>query len=542
MREVLLILLATLSLSFAQSPAEYELLKKFRETKDVGTGLFLLENYPDAVFEDELRVELALVLLERGERGRARRVLEKVNLDNVRDTYGRDVLRLWRELSLNPKQLLLRFPELSTHLLGEVDLTPGEEDRVFGRLIRKRRFEEVLRFSKSCFYRGLALYRMRRYRESINELERCEDERSGTYVLLSYAKLKDLEGAARFVRRRDDPGLYFRLGRILLNSGRYAEARRFFLFSGPDSRGYFYAGIVDFIEGRFLLAYENFSEAEKFAKGNVERARIYFWKAKALSKLGINDLAGYYLRLASKMAGFYSAVARKHLGMKVHEEVRLLYPEVNTGFADRLISIKEMGFTHYMRLEAFRNLDRFTPADVLKISRVDPYVAIKVAVRAFGANSDVYKAVAFPTPFEEVVRRASSRFRVDRALIYAVMRQESLFNERAVSSSDARGLMQLIDRTAEWQARRLGIKLKDVFDVETNVMLGTAYLRYLLDLWKGDLVKAVASYNAGQGAVSRWIDYEDDFLFIETIPYTETRNYVKKVLWYYYVYSEKLSK
>ena len=539
---ILFVLFLLTGLVYAQNPIEYELLKKFLETRDVGTGLFLLENYPNAVFEDELRVELALVFLERGERERARRILEKVNLDNVRDSYGGKVLKLWRELSLDPRPLLLRFPELSTYLLGEVDLTAEEEERVFGRLIRKRKFEEVLRFSRNCFYRGLALYRMRRYRESIRELERCEDGRSGTYVLLSYAKLKDLEGAGRFVRRKDDPELYFRLGRILLNSGRYAEARKFFLFSGPNSRSYFYAGIVDFIEGRYLLAYESFSEAEKFARGNVERARIYFWKAKALSKLGVGNLAGHYLRLASNMAGFYAAVARKHLGMRVHEKVRLLYPEVNTRFADRLISIKNMGFTHYMRLEAFRNLDKFTPADVLKVARVDPYVAIKVAVRAFGANSDVYKAVAFPTPFEEVVRRASSRFKVDRALIYAVMRQESLFNERAVSSSDAKGLMQLIDRTAKWQAKKLGITLRDVYDVETNVMLGTAYLRYLLDLWKGDLVKAIASYNAGQGAVSKWINYEDDFLFIETIPYTETRNYVKKVLWYYYIYSEKLSK
>ena len=542
MSGLLLTILLFVCISLAQNPVEYELLKKFRKTKDVGIALFLLENYPEAVFEDELRIDLASILLEGGEKERARKVLAKVDLENLRDEYGDKTLKLWKALGLDPKPFVLRFPELVTDMLDRVELTPEEEDKVFSRLIRKRKLQEALRHSKSCFYRGLALYRMRKYEESLEELKECKDKRSAIYALLSYVRLKDLEGAERFVRSKDDPELYFRLGWIFLSLGMYPEARKYFLFSGPDSRSYFYAGVVDFIKGRYLLAYEGFSEAEKFARGNIERARIYFWKAKVSAKLGFEDLSDHYLRLTSEMAGFYSAVARRFLGKGVYEKVDLSYPETNTELADRLITIRKLGFPHYMRLEAFNSLDKFTPADVLKLVKVDPYVAIKVAVRAFGANSDVYKAVAFPTPFEEIVRRVSKKFGVERALIYAVMRQESLFNERALSSSEAKGLMQLIDRTAEWQARRLRIKLEDVYDVETNITLGTAYLRYLLDLWKGDLVKAVASYNAGQGAVGKWIDYEDDFLFIETIPYSETRDYVRKVLWYYYVYSEKLSK
>ncbi len=538
--KVLFLLLFILGLAFAEGPVEYELLKKFRETRDTGTALFLLGNYPEAVFVDELRIELASLLFERGEKDLARSVLEKANLENVRDEYGKEASKLWRELGIDPKPLVLRFPELSTDLLREVRLGPEEEEKVFTRLIRKRRFEEVLELSENCFFRGTALYRLKRYRESLEELESCPDERSKTYILLDYLRLKDLKGAEEFVRRRDDRELYFKYGWVLLSLGDYSRARKYILFSGPDSRSFFYAGVVDFIKGKYLLAYENFSEAERFAKGNIDRARIYFWKAKALGKLGFEEISLYYIRRASDMAGFYSAVARRYLGEDVHEEIDLRYPQSDTQVADRLIAIKRLGFPYYMRLEAFKSVDKFTPADVLKIVKVDPYVAIKIAVRAFGANSDVYRAVAFPTPFEEVVRRASKRFGVDRALIYAVMRQESLFNYRALSSSEAKGLMQLIDSTARWKAKRLGIELKDIYDVETNVTLGTAYLRYLLDLWDGDLVKAIASYNAGQGAVSNWIDYEDDFLFIETIPYDETREYVKKVLWYYYVYSDKL--
>lgn len=540
--KLLVLLFVFLAHSLAGELLEYKLLKEFRTTKDVKTAFFLLKNYPDAVFVDELRVELASLLISRGEIDLAKSVAEKVDLRNVRDEYGKEVSKLWRKLDLDPKPLVLRFPELSLDMLEVIHLTPEEEERVLKRLIRKKKFEYVLKLSTNCFLRGMALYKMKKYRDSLTELNECTDERASMYVLLNYLRLKDLKSAEEFVKKANSRNLYFRLGSELLSLGYYRKARRFFLLSGSDSRSFFYAGIVDFIRGKYLLSYEGFSEAERLARGNEEKAKVYFWKAKVLEKLGAKELSLHYLGLASRMGGFYSAVAKTYLGDDVYEEPDLQYTRLDTHIANRLISIKKLGFLHYMRLEALKNTEEFTPADVIMIARVDPYIAIKVAVRAFGTGSEVYRAVAFPTPFEDIVRRASNRFGVDRALIYAVMRQESLFNERAISRSDAKGLMQLIDSTARWKAERLGIELKDIYDAEINITLGTAYLKYLLDLWEGDLVKAIASYNAGQGAVGSWIDYDDDFVFIETIPYTETRRYVKKVLWYYYVYSEKLSK
>ncbi len=99
-----------------------------------------------------------------------------------------------------------------------------------------------------------------------------------------------------------------------------------------------------------------------------------------------------------------------------------------------------------------------------------------------------------------------------------------------------------MDFTARWISERIGYKYSDVFEPRTNILLGTAYLSFLMDFWDGGLVRVVASYNAGQGAVSRWHEYDDEYLFIETIPYNETRKYVRKVLWFYYVYREILSR
>ncbi len=530
-------------IAFAQVPLEYRLLKKFRETGDTGTALFILNNYPEAVFIGELKVELSEILFKKGDTSRAKRMLEDIDLSKVRDEYGKRVMALWKKLTLPPKKLVLRFPELAREYISEVQLTSEERETVLKRLLRKGFYEDVLKFSGNfCLYKGIALQRLGRYEESLEVLKNCEDERSEVYALISYIKMDDLKGAERYVRWKDKGKLYFLLGWEFLKRGYYRKARRYISLSGFNYRRYFYIGLIDYIRGNFLLAYENFSEAERYVKGNRDKAQVYFWKFKVLKKLGFDELAYNYLKKSADLTGFYSAVARIYLGKRVYENPDYTFFDEREGrLAKELIAIKNLGFLYYMRLEAFKKVEKFTPEDIAYLVNADPYVAIKVAVKKFGVNSNIYKTVAFPIPFRSVVNRISDAHRIDPALIYAIMRQESLFDPIAISRSDAKGLMQLLDRTAQWTAKRTGYKLNNVFDVETNIYLGTAFLRYLLDLWKGDLVRAIASYNAGQGAVSRWIDYRDDYVFIETIPFNETRNYVKRVLWFYYIYREKLS-
>lgn len=526
-------------LSFAV-PHEYRLLKKFMETKDVGTALFLLDNYPGAVFSQELKIELAKVLLERGERKRARELLRSVRLERVGDEYGELVVFLWRETGLDPKPVVLRFPELSIPLIGSVSLSREEEEKVLGRLLGKRMYPEVLEISKNCYFRGAALYKLGRYEEALRELSVCGDERGELFLLLTYLKLGDTKSAESFAKKRDKRELYFKLARAFFHRGELSKAKRYFLYSGESFRSYFYIGLIEFIEKKYRLAYESFSQAEKLARGNVERGRALFWKFKTLRELGQEDLALYYLKESSKTVGFYSVVAKKLLGEKAHESVNLSFPLSPSPLADRLIGIRRLGFYRYARLEAFERAQEFTPSDILKLLEVDPHISIRVAARVFGMNSDIYRAVSFPLPFRTKVFEAAGRFGIDPALLYAVMKQESLFDERALSRAGAKGLMQLMDETALWIARKTGLEVSSVYDPDTNISLGAAYLRYLLDLWKGDLVKAIASYNAGQGNVRRWRDYEDKYLFIESIPFDETRRYVRRVLWFYYIYSELL--
>ena len=540
---VLLILLIVPFLVPAKPPVEYELLRRFLDTRDVYTAYFLLDRFRDAVFVDELRIELAWDLLKRGDREEALRVAKHVNLERVRDLYASKVYDIWTNLPLDPKPFLLRFPEKAIHLLGRVKITEEEKEKVLSRLITKKLYREVIRFSgDNCFYKTVALYRLGRYREAVKLARECKDRRSWRYGVISLIRLGDLGGAKRFAIRKDDPDLYFLIGWEFLMRGDLKKARRFIDMSGENLRRYFYSALVRYVEGRYRLAYEILSEGEKVARGSIDRARIYFWKFKVLKAMGDDVMAHYYLAKAAEEEGFYGAVAKRILGEKVHRGSAIRARDGDPPlWLSRLIRIAEAGFPYYLRLEILKMEGQISPWDLPLISRLDPHAAIRIAARRFGVGSEVYRAVAFPTPYREIVRRAAKRFGVDEALVYAIIRQESLFDPFIVSRSDAKGLMQLIDPTARWIARRIGIVPKDIFDPETNVTLGVAYLSYLMEMWNGDMLRVLASYNAGPNAVGSWRRIEDDFLFIELIPYGETRKYVKRVLWYYYVYKEILS-
>jgi soluble lytic murein transglycosylase len=150
--------------------------------------------------------------------------------------------------------------------------------------------------------------------------------------------------------------------------------------------------------------------------------------------------------------------------------------------------------------------------------------------------------LAYPRPFEEEVLAAAGAHGVPVQLIYAVMRQESAFNPRAMSPRQARGLMQMIRSTALRMAEEAeleGFKPWHLFEPEVSIDLGAQYLAGLIAHFDGNVVAAVAAYHAGERNVGRWIATRGSFEmdeFIEEIPYATTRDYVKKVLSSYGVY------
>jgi soluble lytic murein transglycosylase-like protein len=126
--------------------------------------------------------------------------------------------------------------------------------------------------------------------------------------------------------------------------------------------------------------------------------------------------------------------------------------------------------------------------------------------------------------YDDLITKASERYRIDSALVKAIIKAESNFNHRAVSPVGARGLMQLMPATAAT------LQVKDSFHPETNIDGGVRYLRYLMNMFNGNLPLVLAAYNAGENAVMRHNN--------RIPPYPETQTYVKRVLNYFDGYSK----
>lgn len=152
--------------------------------------------------------------------------------------------------------------------------------------------------------------------------------------------------------------------------------------------------------------------------------------------------------------------------------------------------------------------------------------------------------LAFTDIVEDVAQRVGSKTALDSYLVYAVARQESHFSHDAKSGAGAMGLMQLLPSTAEETARRAGIPYRRSWDLltpSTNIALGSHYLNALLNRFDNNRFLAAAAYNAGPTRVSRWLAQSEKKLpfdvWIETIPFQETRNYVQNVLSYSVIYA-----
>jgi len=154
------------------------------------------------------------------------------------------------------------------------------------------------------------------------------------------------------------------------------------------------------------------------------------------------------------------------------------------------------------------------------------------------ADATPWKA-AYPRPFVEIIEPGESTAGVPQWLTYAIMQTESRFEPRATSFAGARGLVQLMPSTAKSVARDLGVDLRDdevLYDPATNLALGIHHLGSLVARFGGGdgaVALAIPSYNAGAGAVDRWLDVRgtlDLDVFIEGIPYDETRKYTQSVL------------
>jgi soluble lytic murein transglycosylase len=362
------------------------------------------------------------------------------------------------------------------------------------------------------------------------------------------------------------------LARKLLRLNNAQDAYRVAAFHGQplSSEGWQEAEfLAGFIALRFMndptLAQRHFMAVALGSRSVITRARAFYWEGRALSARGAHIAARErYAAAAQLPTAFYGQLAALTMGetqAALDDRLRALQtPAIDQRrarqFSDRELArvvalLAELGDTRrtrvfLMRLQALSSdwQDRLLTVRLANdIGRPDH--AVWVARRS-AIEGDIMLPEGWPMPFRSPVTSPEPAF------ILAIARQESNFDTEAISSANARGLMQLLPSTAQMVSRRIGInhRLEALTsEPQTNLRLGAAYLDELLKRFDGSLVLAAAAYNAGPRRVEEWLQTygdprrgERDLLdWIEMIPFAETRNYVQRVVEGAVVYRARLT-
>lgn len=160
--------------------------------------------------------------------------------------------------------------------------------------------------------------------------------------------------------------------------------------------------------------------------------------------------------------------------------------------------------------------------------------------------SNIYNIILkqmYPIKYSQYVTKYANEYNVDSFLIYSIIKAESNFKKDAISPSGAKGLMQLMDSTAEEIESKIGNPLpeENLLEVEKNIMIGAKYYSELSQKYNGNILLALAAYNAGIGNVNKWIEegkIKQDGSDIQNIPFKETNMYVRKIINNYKMYQK----
>jgi soluble lytic murein transglycosylase len=269
-----------------------------------------------------------------------------------------------------------------------------------------------------------------------------------------------------------------------------------------------------------------------------------YWRARTLQAGGQRVAANAVFLALSREHHYYGQLAQEELGPVVQAPViniKMGGDDVTAiarhpGIA-RALALQELGLRHDATQEWSWSIREFSDAQLLAAAelarRMEWYDrAINTAERTRELHDFELRFVA---PYRELAQKAARENQIDEAWVFGLMRQESRFVNIARSSVGASGLMQIMPATARWIAQRLGIKRfnpKEMQDPAKNIQFGAFYLKHVQTSLDNSPVLATAAYNAGPGRAQRWRDARpmEAAVYIESIPFAETRDYVKKVM------------
>jgi soluble lytic murein transglycosylase-like protein len=360
----------------------------------------------------------------------------------------------------------------------------------------------------------------------------------------------------------------YAIGRIHQSHSRHTAAIEAFrrAADGPDvalaAESRWRAGWSSYLAGNFEAAEREFAAMVARYPGKEPRSAresALYWQARSSERRGnVETARPLYERVVREFPdGYYSYLVERRIGLSAPapspSAIESTAPIAGDAKAklSRIGAFDAIGYGGAAAVEVHRLLKHANDPQkrslLPELARVGAHsAALKTALALYHRNAiteaELYPFF-YPIAFSDLVERESTEHRIDPYLVYALMKQESLFDRHAVSPASAYGLMQLLLSTArrmagEPEASKIGVEI--LFDPETNIRLGTAYLAELSRLFRGETVFMLAGYNAGERAAETWrarfgaLDVDE---LVERITYRETRDYVKKVLANYRNYS-----
>jgi len=510
-------------------------------------------------------------------------IAESYLREGDRERAAERLLRVWtRYAELDEADTAGEHLDRLEPQLGRTLRTADAQRRRGDQLYRRYHNEDALAAYERALELGLAgservraghqraetLFRLRRYPEAIEAFGALpESAERSIQVARAYARTGRVpEGARRLEavgRRRGPSAVRAQYLAALLWDGEDELARARELYASVIRRSprsswaeasRWRLGWEAYRAGRLSEATGWFAQLARVERDPVAALRPRYWQIRADEDLGDPEAPARYAALAREYPfSYYGWRALARAGGRVperpppvvHPGTRALRPEALA----RPRILLEAGLVEEARDELaalFRRArgvdDRLALAG-LYADAGDYHRAQRLVVDAYGeslARGPAPDRVelwwhAWPAPWAEELREATRDGTPAPELVYSIMREESGYRPEVISVSGARGLLQLMPETASRVASATALGSftpDDLFDPHTNIRLGSAYLGQLLERFEGRTPAAIGSYNAGPQAVARWLRERGttDDVWVEEIPYSQTRAYVKRVL------------
>ena len=329
----------------------------------------------------------------------------------------------------------------------------------------------------------------------------------------------------------------------------YQRLYRSYPTSSLASNARFRAAMIEFVRGKAKTSAQMFDSLMTASPRSDEATAARYWSGRAWSKSGNNAQARerWQAIIAQQPTSYYAGAAARQLKQKpwmppAKPDSFPVIPAVDSAFA-RAALLERLGMDAEARLEydaidaaAGASVDRQLATAHAFLADGQASRAIRIAQRLVDAGLRDARTfrLLFPIVDRDELSRAAEARALDPALVAGLIRQESSFTPRAVSVAGARGLMQLLPSVGQEIARNLNFPVWHpalLFDADANLELGTAHLASYMKQY-GPLPRVLAAYNAGGSRVTRWSTksgVDDPEVFIERIPFVETRDYVRIV-------------